>query len=595
MRRVVIAIILLILLPPHPTLWSACVDNGGGVWTTDGNESADVVECVNAASAGNTINVIAGDGESDWGGSAVTIPSDKPLKIIGPGASLLTINLTGNYAFIIDDYVSTATVAATRISGFTFVSPHDAQYYAIMAKGQGWRIDHNVYNNITDISSSSVFVLATSINSSIDALGVIDNNTIYNSKIACGGFSTFLKMSGVWDDALTLGSGGGAKIFIEDNVFISNTTAIHQFADANYAAKYVFRYNTLTHGWLQVHGLQTDSSRGPVSWEIYGNSFTDNIYSNGPITLLAGTGTVFNNNFVSSDPEHAYAGTLILNHERTTNAYGDAGLCNGESGWDGNQDATGWPCRDQIGTSTDASLWDDEDTLPAPSQSLAPAYIWGMIMDGTPNAPTNGAETHIQINRDYYAQSGTGVFNGTGAADTGGGVGCGTAATMNAITTCTDGVGFWVPNATDDPTAASCSNLTGFVGASPTYYGKGTLYKCSSNTWIAYYTPYTYPHPLRGEGGTTYYTLTVTQPTRGTITTPEGINCGSGGSICTMEYDSTTSAVLTFTPDTEWRFSSASDDCTGTARGATCTLAMSAAKTAGATFVVQERVPWFKP
>jgi hypothetical protein len=69
------------------------------------------------------------------------------------------------------------------------------------------------------------------------------------------------------------------------------------------------------------------------------------------------------------------------------------------------------------------------------------------------------------------------------------GVGCGTLANLPA--SCTTGVGYW---ATDQ----SCSDLTGTVGVNPTTPISGTLYKCTStNTWAAFYTPYTYPHPLR--------------------------------------------------------------------------------------------------
>ena len=57
--------------------------------------------------------------------------------------------------------------------------------------------------------------------------------------------------------------------------------------------------------------------------------------------------------------------------------------------------------------------------------------------------------------------------------------------------TCTVGVGYW---ATDQ----SVTSLAGMVGKNPTTPISGTLYKCTStNMWTPYYTPYTYPHPLR--------------------------------------------------------------------------------------------------
>ena len=110
-------------------------------------------------------------------------------------------------------------------------------------------------------------------------------------------------------------------------------------------------------------------------------------------------------------------------------------------------------------------------------------------------------------------------FNGTS------GVGCGTLA--NRPSSCVKGAGYWVPNATDDPNASSCTNLTGFVGANPAYSRPGTLYKCTSaNTWTAWYTPFTYPHPLRSGSIATTTTpppppapvTTVAEPTTTTPT-----------------------------------------------------------------------------
>ncbi len=70
------------------------------------------------------------------------------------------------------------------------------------------------------------------------------------------------------------------------------------------------------------------------------------------------------------------------------------------------------------------------------------------------------------------------------------GMGCGPLA--DRPTTCTPGVAYW---ATDQScTTVSDSN----VGVNPSVPISGTLYKCvSQDTWEEYYTPYTYPHPLR--------------------------------------------------------------------------------------------------
>jgi len=77
------------------------------------------------------------------------------------------------------------------------------------------------------------------------------------------------------------------------------------------------------------------------------------------------------------------------------------------------------------------------------------------------------------------------------------GVGCGTSLPK----TCTVGQGHWV-------TTQSCSNLTGMVGANPSTPISGTLYKCTAkDTWAKHYTPYTYPHLLRGEVATTTGTI----------------------------------------------------------------------------------------
>ena len=79
------------------------------------------------------------------------------------------------------------------------------------------------------------------------------------------------------------------------------------------------------------------------------------------------------------------------------------------------------------------------------------------------------------------------------------------------------------------------------------------------------------------------FTLTVTPPTGGTITAT-GINCGTGGSDCTQDYDQGTVVPLTATPATGYTFGGWTGACTGT--GA-CSVTMTQARTVGATFTIQ--------
>jgi hypothetical protein len=102
-------------------------------------------------------------------------------------------------------------------------------------------------------------------------------------------------------------------------------------------------------------------------------------------------------------------------------------------------------------------------------------------------------------NRTHWTQRDT-TFDGSVAeigscgtafnsACTKSGVGCGRLS--ERPNTCKAGVAYW---ATDQ----SCSDTTGMVGTNPPTPISGVLYKCvSDNSWAVYYTPYTYPHPLR--------------------------------------------------------------------------------------------------
>ena len=424
----------------------------------------DVQAAINLAVDGDIVAVPAG--ECTWS-SGVSLSKGITLQGAGMSETIITADDSG-FSRLIASYSNDAI-----ITGFHLKAPAVTPFTVYM-RGDNWRVHHNKFECIT-AGDKLNGVFAQGMSGKYNPTGLIDNNIFIDARAITVGSAGLLTESDTQNEiyAEALDLGGSSAVYIEDNIF--TTTVGGNVIDGNYASSYVARFNTITMpGWgshFEAHSMQGYTNRAHRKWEIYGNNITG-IGKWVPMFIRGGTGVIFDNSlFGSFTAEYIYFDNVRSDND----AGGTAGKCDGSSLWDGNLDATGWPCRDQIGTGPDLVQWENDPPI-AYTQTSVPAYIWS-------NSKTTGAELtvsvrnnsgdHIKANRDYYEY--TTYFDGTS------GVGVGTLA--NRPSTCTIGVAYW---ATDQ---GSWNKTPGGE--------QGVLYKCTTpNNWEKYYEPYDYPHPL---------------------------------------------------------------------------------------------------
>jgi len=412
-----------------------------------------VTYAVNSAVSGDTVNVPAGN--CTW---SSLISTNKAITVQGAGIGQTIINGEG---------FNLSNSQGTRITGFTFM-PSAGKYVIRIDNGGKFRLDNS---NLYGATTNHIAIYGYGIVSK-KLTGLIHNCDMTRIRIVYYGSAGDAILNGNqrWSESSVLGTGD--TLVIEDNIFRGTTPATHeQIIDTNWGGNYTFRFNTLINIYAEVHA-NLGNIRGGRTWEIYKNNISNaNDYVSWyAMSIRAGSGVIWDNTVTGK-----WDGRVIrFDNRRSYDTQYVTSICNGSQAIDGNLDSTGWPCRDQIGTSTDQWLWTSSN--PNPPQLRSPAYVWNNTYGGVvwESHIDSSSAQHIKKNRDVFEQVSS--FNGTS------GVGRGTLASRPS--TCTTGVGYW---ATDQGNW----NKSGSGG-------QGILYKCTNtNKWELYYTPYEYPHPLR--------------------------------------------------------------------------------------------------
>lgn len=485
---------------------------------------ADVSAAIASAQSGDTVIVPACS--ATWDGNLI-ITKGLTLQGAGAGSTVITSNyIPPNPGNPLDERnfliaykpASPELNEPFRLTGFTFDINNTCEGIQLRNDTatpiNKVRVDHN---EILNVSMSGGSARAIMIKGTV--YGVIDNNTFSggNTNISSYGLNATS-----WDH-LTFDYGSADCMYYEDNTFVITNTPHAAGAGGRYCA----RYNTYIHTnesaglypWYDMHGNQgIGQNHATMGAEIYGNLVTMT-YNNGVgiFDQRGGKAIIHHNQVVSNasssakareeyedslnpttnpQPQHVsdsyywnnrVRSTLVSGHEpmteiRTATGGGDDYLDDAQANF-----STGYANPDRYGLEIVGGTGAGQYRLIIDAQPtrLTVAPNWEINPDGTSQYRiVSDCCNVIAENSEFYNHDPD--FDGTV------GVGCGLISSRPD--TCTPGVGYWA-------TEQSCTSIDhASVGAHPITPISGTLYKCTApSTWTAYYTPYIYPHPLRGE------------------------------------------------------------------------------------------------
>ncbi len=477
----------------------------------------DVSAAVSAAGSGDTVFVP--EGTATWD-QALCITKGIIIHGAGSGKTVITGNITDKYAGVVKyEPENPALNEPFRITGFTLDANNMSNVVYLTNRTidivNQIRVDHNeILNPGGQDAGRSIIIKGT-------VYGVIDHNLFRVSGSALGSYG----MQGSSWESLTRDFGTADNIYFEDNTVYTTTT----FHAAGHGGRYCSRYNTFICStgnlfpMFDMHGNQTGNLHGTMMGEIYGNRIDMTSNGGGLVDQRGGQALVFFNQLtaglsVSCKIREEYPddldGAPYLMH--VTNSYYWNNRKNGtlvhtevksqedRTAAGGGNDYLDYTGSDLTYFGTDGRygviLYEGTEAgqhrhiTAATSSRLTVNPAWDVPPDETTQfRVVDDRCGAVHENSEYFNHDT--AFDGHAEVNTlygplpATGIGCGPLA--DRPDTCTPGVAYW---ATDQ----SCTTVSdSSVGANPKVPISGTLYKCTAqDTWEAYYTPFTYPHPL---------------------------------------------------------------------------------------------------
>ena len=337
----------------------------------DGSQS-DCQTKITAASDGDIISIDPGTFNWSTGTTAISW-SNKNITVQGAGIDKTIINFADT--FTLGFSVTDSTKASFRITGMTINALKEGAGGLICFKVDssastsevyGWRIDNVKINSSATATNKITGFVVYGIN-----YGLIDNCqfdgagfvTVSVAPYVTGEYGITHMGDTAW--ALPLDLGTYKAVYVENCEWNFTSATQGSVDDLVYGGALVFRYNTVNETYLQTHEARL-SERGPRKYEIYNNVFAVTNNRGWPMHILGGTGVIFNNTISGYTNNN-----IIVSDPRADGYYDDDAIlygCDGSRAWDGNIEATGWPCLDQIGRESGSAFGD--------AQASEPLYAW---------------------------------------------------------------------------------------------------------------------------------------------------------------------------------------------------------------------------